>query len=265
MMPQFLQIALFCISVFLLTGMFRGAFAAEIYRSGASAETSVAAVQNHAGQGSLAERAVRDGWKIELIDTAGNHDYLDVVEKEVILALNMVRTDPERYAALYIREIIAEYRGKSRRFRGGITVETAEGSSPAEELYRELMHRAPLPVLVPSRGLYCSADDLAHDQSLTGKTGHTGSDGRNLDERIGNCGHWQTAIGETIAYGGSTGFEIVNDLLIDDGVRGRGHRKIILDAAYRAVGVSVRKHPVYGSVSVIEYAGSFTELDETFR
>ena len=48
--------------------------------------------------------------------------------------------------------------------------------------------------------------------------------------------------------------EIVLSLLIDDGVPGRGHRRVTPTAGYGEVGLSIGMHKSYGKVCVIDFA-----------
>lgn len=252
-----LKLLLF-LMLYFFTGIFNDSYAQD---SGIIAECGVNAAESRRAKiksGSLEETALKGGWTLELIDTARDLDYLNNTEKDVILALNMVRTNPCRYAELYVKPIISSFRGNYRR-RTGRLVRTFEGRLPAEELYEYLMHLVPGPALVPAPGLHRSADELALDQSLTGKTGHVSSEGRDYDMRIRSCGRCKQEIAETIDYGGMTGFDMVNNLLIDDNVSDRGHRIIMMKPVFHYVGVSVRAHKEYKSIAVMDYAGSFTD------
>jgi uncharacterized protein YkwD len=50
----------------------------------------------------------------------------------------------------------------------------------------------------------------------------------------------------------------MENLLIDDGVADRGHRRNIYDASARVVGIACGPHPRYGTMCVIVQAGGFT-------
>ncbi|MDR0763142.1 MAG: hypothetical protein LBF01_01415, partial [Bacteroidales bacterium] len=51
-------------------------------------------------------------WNIETLDAAKDVDYLSAIEKDVVLEMNKVRTDPKKYAKLYIRPRLKHYSGK---------------------------------------------------------------------------------------------------------------------------------------------------------
>ena len=208
--------------------------------------------------GSLEAIAIKDNWNLEQLDTALEIDYLTNMEKDIILALNMVRTDPGRYAELYIRPIASSFFGNRRRINGRNLI-TDEGCVPVEELYIFLIHHVPVPALVTDKRLHSSADELALDQSLTGNTGHISSKGRGFAVRIRSYAQWKKGVSETVGYGGKTGFDIVNNMLIDDGVSDRGHRLIMMDPVFHFVGSSVRPHGTYGFTAVIDYASSLDD------
>jgi uncharacterized protein YkwD len=89
--------------------------------------------------------------------------------------------------------------------------------------------------------------------------GHTASDGSTPATRITRRGEWNVSYSENVDYGSfTTGRDVVIDLLIDDGVPDRGHRRNIFDPSARVVGVACGRHRRFGSLCVADQAGGFT-------
>ncbi|MGH9884195.1 MAG: CAP domain-containing protein, partial [bacterium] len=104
-----------------------------------------------------------------------------------------------------------------------------------------------------------AARDLVADQSRTGGIGHTGSGGATTEIRINRHGKWGARYSENIAYAVfATGREVVVNLIVDDGVRDRGHRRNVFDQGAHVAGIACGPHPKFGAVCVIDQAGSYT-------
>ena len=54
------------------------------------------------------------------------------------------------------------------------------------------------------------------------------------------------------------GRDVIESLLIDDGVRDRGHRRNIYDASARLIGIACGPHPKFTATCVIVQAGGMT-------
>ncbi len=198
-----------------------------------------------------------DGWNLKLLNTAGNANYLSQVEKDVILEVNKFRSDPHRYAELYIKPYRDYYHGNKLDIPGRITIITQEGTKALNNCLSDLMKSKAVPILYPEKGLSLAAKDHARDQEKTGQVGHNGSDGSTMTDRINRYGKWLKTVGENIDYGNSTARDIVISLLIDDGVPSRGHRKNLLNDTFHKIGVSVGPHPLYRNVCVMDFAGDY--------
>jgi uncharacterized protein YkwD len=203
------------------------------------------------------------GWRIKDLSTAVEVNYLSSLEKEVILHLNMARTNPPKYAKDFIAPRTRYYKGKLYRepwessdFAGYVR---QEGVEAVRECVRAMEETSPISLLRPSKGLTLAAGDHAVDQSRTGNTGHFGSDKSTPSSRMDRYGEWQIILGENVSYGPFSGREIVVGLLVDDGIPDIGHRANILNSRFRVVGVSIKKHPVYRYVCVIDFAGTYIE------
>lgn len=207
-----------------------------------------------------AQRLLLDGWPVELLNTASDANYLSDLEKNMILAHNLIRFDPPKYAQLYVAEYKEYFKGLEFHYPGSeVIILTREGVRPVRELYNELRKAKPLPLIVPSEKLSRAARSHARYQSRTGELGHDGQGG--MRARIEREGTWQRLIGENIAYGSSSSHDAILGLMIDDGVPNRGHRINILTEAFRVAGVAHAPHPTFeGGVFVIKYAGGFEDV-----
>jgi len=196
-------------------------------------------------------------WALEALSTAADAEFLDDLEKDVVLHLNMARTDPARYTRDFIEPRIEYFSGVMYREVEGLSLITREGVGAVEECVSDMEDTDPMKPLLPSADISLAALDHALDLSLTGEMGHIGSDGSSLSIRLERYGQWLISIGEVISYGPITGREIVIGLLIDDGVPDRGHRTVVLNPNFTLVGIAVEEHPAYGNICVIDFAVDF--------
>jgi uncharacterized protein YkwD len=193
------------------------------------------------------------------LNTAANVGYLSPIEKEIVLEINRFRANPAAYAKKYIAPLAKHYQRKVLYYPNDQPILTKEGVRALNECVRVLKKATPQSIIFPDKKLTKAANDHQKDQEKTGKTGHTGSDHSNLKKRIERYGKWQVRIGENIAYGNSSARQVVIFLLIDDGVKNRGHRNSLLHPAFNAVGVSFGHHPVYSTMCVMDFAGGMGE------
>jgi uncharacterized protein YkwD len=66
-------------------------------------------------------------------------------------------------------------------------------------------------------------------------------------------------IGEVINYGREKPRWVVMQLLIDDGVPDRGHRKAIFNPAFHTAGAATGPHAAYGEMTVVDLADGFMD------
>ncbi|MDR2951739.1 MAG: caspase family protein [Treponema sp.] len=213
------------------------------------------------GTGSIAGRADPDAanWDIAALDTARNADYLSPVEKDVVLEMNKVRTNPIKYMELYLQPRLKYYNKKNYSVPGQITILTAEGAAAVNDCINALSRAPSAGVLNPEKGLALAAKDHVIDQGGTGHTGHIGSDRSAPDARMKRYGNFygSWSWGENIAYGEASGRDIVCGLLIDDGVPSRDHRITMMKAAFSQTGAAFGTHKQYRTSCVIEYANGY--------
>ncbi len=187
-----------------------------------------------------AEAEQQLGWDIALLDTAREEHYMSEGEKDVVLFVNKARHDPPLFAELYLKKRVSQ-------------------SAAARECYRQMRTMKPRPILQPSLVLWKAAREHAKDMGKWGKTGHVGTDGSSLSQRIKRHGTWKSGISENCSYGFDDALAIMLQLLIDDGVPGRGHRKNILAMGMRYIGTSIQPHTRYGYNCVQDFAVGIDE------
>ncbi|WP_298266516.1 CAP domain-containing protein [Geobacter sp.] len=180
------------------------------------------------------------------------------LERGILDELNAARTDPRAYAG-YLAEYRSHFRGSYYLLPGSRTrIVTREGTRGVDEAIRFLRRQRPLPPLSWSDGLARAAAELVREQEASGSTGH-GSGDAGMRKRIDRQGEWKRTIGENVSYGPDDPRTVVIQLIIDDGVPGRGHRKNIYSPAFGVAGVACAPHPVYGTACAIDFAGGFKE------
>jgi uncharacterized protein YkwD len=178
------------------------------------------------------------------------------LQNEVFAALNHARTSPSAMAN-EIESRLPYFDGtRFKRPGSSVTILTAEGATAVREAVAALRSSRPVPALSFSAVLANAARDHVADQGRTGSVGHTGSEGSTTSTRVARYGTWQISMNESIAYGSvSAGAEVIENLIIDDGVKDRGHRRNLYDPTSRFVGIACGPHPKYTVTCVIVQAG----------
>lgn len=178
---------------------------------------------------------------------------------QILEEINLARTEPRTYAG-FLRKFRGRFRGKFYVLPGSTTrMQTSEGVKAVDEAIKFLARQKPLLPLTWSDGLAAAAAELAKDQGRSGATGHFGRQSHGMRERIERHGKWERQIAENIGYGPEDPRSMVMQLIIDDGVPNRGHRKNTFSPSFRAAGVACGPHPRFRNMCVIDFAGGFKE------
>src|SRR6476620_5249741 len=159
-------------------------------------------------------------------------------ERDILAEINLARTNPAQYLS-YLEDFKKSYRGKEIKYSDGSTLVTNEGVSALEEAISFVRELLPLPPLELRKGLILGAQDHVNDLVKTGQSGHRGSDGSMLEDRLNRYGNWSVSVGEDIVYRSRKAREDVIGLIIDDGVKSRGHRKNIFKSDFHVIGLAL--------------------------
>ncbi len=167
--------------------------------------------------------------EIKAAQTAADHPKMKDTEKQMVTVLNLVRLYPKKFAREYLPAVVKK-------------AEYIEVSAAYEELVKELLNGEPLEPLSPDDFLSKHAQIHAKDMGRSGQAGHNSSGGKTFNMRMAPMQKRYSGVAENCQYGFKDAAEIVVDLLIDDGIPERGHRRNILDPAFNLIGVSVEPH-----------------------
>lgn len=182
--------------------------------------------------------------KIEDAPYMNNKDYVQGYEsentllKEIQRELNMVRGNPKDYAQRYIKPILDRFSDNYMLDYDGHLRQAREGKACVEECIKALEQAEPCGALSMEKSLCDVAAWFAQDVVSFKRRGHVASDGSSPSDRIKKVGFTGGA-GENISYTEQSAREIVIVLLLDDGVKSRGHRNNILNPRYKKVGLGM--------------------------
>jgi uncharacterized protein YkwD len=174
------------------------------------------------------------------------------MELALLDEINAARTNPRAYAQALRGEIV-RFHDLIYQSPGHEDLETVEGAAAVKEAIADLEARAPAPPLTADSAIAQAAFRLVADQGHKGGVGHVDSRNARLSDRLEAAGVWANTMAEDIAYGPSEPREAVRELIVDDGVPDRAHRKAIFDATLTRVGYAGGPHPEMGWVWVIDF------------
>lgn len=169
-------------------------------------------------------------WEEEVVrelNKASGVEYLNDEEKKVILFMNMARYDGTLFAETFLETYVME--------------NATENSRDLRSLFRDLEQVSGHPPLIPEEDLTVIAREHATTSGRSGHVGH-GDFNRRFESLMGNP---YLQVAENCSYGYDRAIDIVITLLIDEGVRDRGHRRNILNERFNSAGVSIRPHRRY--------------------
>jgi len=180
-----------------------------------------------------------------------------VTAAAIIQEMNLARQNPALYATL-LEQRRQNYCGAVYLMPGNVRLRTQEGTRALDDAMRFLNRAKPQLPLALSPGLCLAAADHCREQA-GGAVGHCGNHGSDPGNRISRYGAVSQGWAENIAYGRHSAREIVLALIVDDGVRGRGHRKNIFNPTYNVAGAAYGSHARFGSVCSIDFARGYVE------
>lgn len=192
----------------------------------------------------------------------------NVFELDVLRELSHARTNPKAVAES-LRKRLPHFKGNDyfppdREGKGNVV--TKEGQAAVRDAINYLEQSNKLPQLADAcaQGLRLAAEDHLLDLGSHGTTGHQGADNSSSSERMKRYGAWSGKCGECMWFGrmGTSAKQLVEDLIVDDGVPSRGHRLGIYDPKFHVAGIRMGSHKTFGACCVIDLATAYVDNEE---
>jgi uncharacterized protein YkwD len=161
-------------------------------------------------------------------------------ELELLRLTNELRTDPQRFLQQVVRPYFISQKADT------------VGNEYRSSLLAELNVQAAGPALKREALLDKKAREFAKDMGQRGATGHESEKLGSFSERLKELKYKYLA--ENCSYGYKKAIDILMQLLVDDGVTSRGHRKNLLNPIYTNIGIAIEPHRVWTWNCVMDFS-----------
>ena len=175
------------------------------------------------------------------------------IKREVISESNRIRTNPKAYIPI-LEEYLQNFDGNLLKFPGkNELLETEEGPRAYKEAIEFLKNQKPINIIEFDEEASKVAEEYA--KFLSNSKEEQIEDETQIEQRVEKYIDYDYAISESIDFGGSSGVEVIVNLLVDDGVKDRIHRENLFSNKFEYYGVAVFEHKEYDFCTVIDYFG----------
>lgn len=161
-------------------------------------------------------------------NTAKEVKELTFEEKQTIMYLNLVRMYPKDYIRIELNTKNQQWKYYADNSYFVSLTTTLETMEPVNPIYF-------------NREMYALAKCFSKEKFESNKMGH--------DRK--KCPGGYT--GECISYGYNKGMNIINQLLIDEGVESLGHRELCLARGFESIGVKINEHKTYEFFAILDF------------
>jgi uncharacterized protein YkwD len=179
------------------------------------------------------------------------------MEQAILNELNTVRTDPTSYIS-HLEEYKKLFEGKNVNLDGQI-YQTFDGVKAVDEAIKFLKGTSKLEPFKLSNGLTKSAQLQLEDLKENTALGLKGKDGSTVPQRANRFGKGGKLFAANMGFYSTTAKDIVMNMIIDDGVQGRGNRKNIFNKNLQQIGIAFGRGTNGEPITFIVFADKFVE------
>ena len=195
---------------------------------------------------------------------------IEQIKKQVIIETNRIRTNPKAYIPILEKYLENFDDNILTRPDKNECIETQEGPKAYKEAIEFLKNQKPIDEIQFDEEASKVAEEYAKILANSKGEEENGQDEFHIEQRVEKYLEYDYAISENIDFGGSTGVEVIVNLLVDDGVKLRTHRNNLFSDKFQYYGVAVSTHPEYDYCTVIDYFGDIIsyknkEKDKIFQ
>ena len=175
------------------------------------------------------------------------------IKREVIIESNRIRTNPKAYIPI-LEEYLNNFDGNLLTLPDKHEIlETEEGPKAYKEAIEFLKNQKPINAIEFDEEASKAAQD--YSKFLSNSKEDQVENENQIEQRVEKYLDYDYSISENIDFGGSSGVEVIVNLLVDDGVKNRTHRDNLFSDKFEYYGVAVFEHPEYDYCTVIDYFG----------
>ena len=187
------------------------------------------------------------------------------LRKQIFQELNKIRTDPKSYVR-NLEQYISYFRPQTNILAkpNEVPVQTEEGAEAFRNAIEFLRKQKSVSKLELNDNLNKAAIIHANDIGSKGSTSHEGSDGSSVSDRIDRYCEWTGLCAENLDFGTKDAVNIIINLLVDDGIQSRPHRRHIFSEKFNFVGIAAALHKQYETVVVLDYVEQVREKGTAF-
>lgn len=191
-----------------------------------------------------------------------SHGYA-VLASEVAAEVNKLRSNPRSYIPL-IRSARGFFRDKEYcNPSNDFYVLTSEGIAALDEAIRFLDTAAPVAPLQRLDQLDHACAKLAKHLEEEGAVAH-GVDEFALEKRLVDTMGEMGMMAENLSFGWKDPKEVVMQMVIDDGIKTRGHRSSLFSTEFSHFGVASGPHKLYHHMTVVNFYGVASTDESAF-